>query len=78
VKGETVLDTIYTLQAMMVDVFVSAIRSPPAASSPPRPAARQRAERGEAHVSHPTQGLLDVLTSGSARATCRTSASRSW
>ncbi len=64
VKGETVLDTIYTLQAMQVDVFV--MRD----SEPGLPA--YVAERvaphvsvlnaGEAHVSHPTQGLLDALT----------------
>ena len=64
VKGETVLDTIYTLQAMLVDVFV--MRD----SEPGLPALVARhvqphvsvLNAGEAHVSHPTQGLLDVLT----------------
>jgi len=64
VKGETVLDTIYTLQAMAVDVFV--MRD----SEPGLPALVARhvqphvsvLNAGEAHVSHPTQGLLDALT----------------
>jgi aspartate carbamoyltransferase catalytic subunit len=64
VKGETVLDTIYTLQAMAVDLFV--MRD----SEPGLPAFVARhvqphvsvLNAGEAHVSHPTQGLLDVLT----------------
>jgi aspartate carbamoyltransferase catalytic subunit len=63
-KGETVLDTIYTLQAMAVDVFV--LRD----AEPGLPAwiARHTAPHvsvlnaGEAHLSHPTQGLLDALT----------------
>ena len=64
VKGESVLDTIYTLQAMAVDVFV--LRD----AEPGLPAwiARHTAPHvsvlnaGEAHLSHPTQGLLDALT----------------
>ena len=64
VKGETMLDTIYTLQAMAVDVFV--LRD----AEPGLPAwiARHTAPHvsvlnaGEAHLSHPTQGLLDALT----------------
>ena len=63
-KGESVLDTLYTLQAMQIDVFV--IRD----AEPGLPAflARHVAPHvsllnaGEAHLSHPTQGLLDVLT----------------
>jgi aspartate carbamoyltransferase catalytic subunit len=63
-KGESVLDTIYTLQAMAVDVFV--LRD----AEPGLPAwiARHTAPHvsvlnaGEAHLSHPTQGLLDALT----------------
>jgi aspartate carbamoyltransferase catalytic subunit len=59
-----VLDTIYTLQAMAVDVFV--LRD----AEPGLPAwiARHTAPHvsvlnaGEAHLSHPTQGLLDALT----------------
>jgi aspartate carbamoyltransferase catalytic subunit len=64
IKGESVLDTIYTLQAMAVDVFV--LRD----AEPGLPAwiARHTAPHvsvlnaGEAHLSHPTQGLLDALT----------------
>jgi aspartate carbamoyltransferase catalytic subunit len=64
VKGETVLDTIYTLQAMQVDVFVMRDAEP----GLPAYVAAQVAPHvsvlnaGEAHLSHPTQGLLDVLT----------------
>ena len=64
VKGETVLDTIYTLQAMGVDVFVMRDSEPGvpvfvAAHVQPHASVLNA---GEAHVSHPTQGLLDVLT----------------
>jgi aspartate carbamoyltransferase catalytic subunit len=64
VKGETVLDTIYTLQAMHVDVFVMRDSEP---GVPAFVAAHVQPHvsvlnAGEAHVSHPPQGLLDVLT----------------
>jgi aspartate carbamoyltransferase catalytic subunit len=63
-KGETLLDTVRTLQAMRVDFFV--IRDA-------EPGVQERVARavgdtacvvsaGEAHLSHPTQGLLDALT----------------
>jgi len=64
VKGETMLDTIYTLEAMNTDVFV--IRDSEAGL--PEFLIDHVAEHvavisaGEAHLSHPTQGLLDVLT----------------
>jgi len=64
VKGESMLDTIYTLQAMQVDVFV--IRDAQAGVT------QYVAEHvdphvsvvsgGEANTTHPTQGLLDALT----------------
>jgi len=63
-KGESVLDTIYTLQAMQVDVFV--IRD--AGAGITGFIARHVHDHvsvlngGEAHISHPTQGLLDLLT----------------
>jgi aspartate carbamoyltransferase catalytic subunit len=63
-KGETLLDTIYTLQAMQVDVFV--IRD--AKSGVPEFICEHVAPHvavlnaGESHLNHPTQGLLDVLT----------------
>ena len=64
VKGETVLDTIYTLQAMQVEVFVMRDAEP---GLPAYVASRVAPHvsvlnAGEAHVSHPTQGLLDALT----------------
>lgn len=63
-KGESILDTIYTLQAMQVDIMV--IRD--ASAGVPAYIARHVNDRvsilnaGEADVSHPTQGLLDLLT----------------
>ncbi len=64
VKGETVLDTIYTLQAMQVDVFVMRDAEPGLPAHVARHVAAHVSvlNAGEAHVSHPTQGLLDVLT----------------
>ena len=64
VKGETMLDTIYTLEAMNTDVFV--IRDNEAGM--PEFLIDHVAPHvsvisaGEAHLSHPTQGLLDVMT----------------
>ncbi len=63
-KGESILDTIYTLQAMQVDVMV--VRD--ASAGVPASIARNVQDHvsilnaGEADVSHPTQGLLDLLT----------------
>jgi aspartate carbamoyltransferase catalytic subunit len=63
-KGETLLDTIGTLEQMQVDVFV--IRDAEAGLQ--EQVARQVGPQvsvisaGEAHFSHPTQGLLDALT----------------
>ena len=64
VKGETILDTIYTLQAMLVDVFVMRDAEPglPAYVAAHVAPHVSILNAGEAHVSHPTQGLLDVLT----------------
>jgi aspartate carbamoyltransferase catalytic subunit len=64
VKGETVLDTIYTLQAMLADILVMRDAEP----GLPAYVAKYVAPHvcilnaGEAHLSHPTQGLLDALT----------------
>lgn len=64
VKGETPLDTFHTLQAMNVDLFVVRHRE----AGVPQTLAQhalphvQVVSAGEAHVSHPTQGLLDVFT----------------
>ena len=63
-KGESILDTIYTLQAMHVDVMV--VRD--ASDGVPAYIARHVEPHvsilnaGESDVSHPTQGLLDMLT----------------
>ncbi len=63
-KGESLLDTIYTLEAMQCDIFV--VRD--AQSGVPDYIAEHVEDHvhvlnaGESHVSHPTQGLLDVMT----------------
>ena len=63
-KGESILDTLYTLQAMQVDIFV--IRD--ASAGVPAYIVRHVEPHisilnaGESDVSHPTQGLLDLLT----------------
>jgi aspartate carbamoyltransferase catalytic subunit len=64
VKGESMLDTVYTLEACQVDVFV--IRDaeagvPGLVASHVKPHASVLSA-GEGSVSHPTQGLLDALT----------------
>jgi len=64
VKGESMLDTVYTLESLYVDVMV--IRD--AEAGVPGLVAQHVREHvsvlsaGEAHVAHPTQGLLDALT----------------
>jgi aspartate carbamoyltransferase catalytic subunit len=64
IKGESLLDTIYTLQAMQCDIFV--VRD--ASAGIPRFITENIQPNisvlnaGEADVSHPTQGLLDLLT----------------
>ena len=63
-KGESILDTIYTLEAMQVDIMV--VRD----AGPGVPAYIARNVKdfvsvlnaGESDISHPTQGLLDILT----------------
>jgi len=63
-KGESIMDTIFTLQAMQTDIFV--VRD--ASTGVPAMIARQVAPHvcvlnaGESEVSHPTQGLLDLMT----------------
>jgi aspartate carbamoyltransferase catalytic subunit len=64
VKGESMLDTVYTLQSLHVDALI--IRD--AEVGVPGTVAAHVAPHvsvlsgGEAHVAHPTQGLLDALT----------------
>ncbi len=63
-KGETVLDTIYTLQAMHANILVMRDAEPGLPAYIARYVAPQVSilNAGEAHLSHPTQGLLDALT----------------
>ncbi len=64
IKGESLLDTIYTLQAMQVDVFVvrDASAGIPEFISSNVQSHVSVLNAGEADVAHPTQGLLDLLT----------------
>src|ERR1700704_5035418 len=64
VKGESMLDTVYTLQSLHVDAFVirdaeAGVPGLVAANVAPHVSVLSA---GEAHVSHPTQGLPDALT----------------
>jgi aspartate carbamoyltransferase catalytic subunit len=64
VKGESILDTVYTLQSLHVDAFVIRDAQPGvpglvAAHVAPHVSVLSG---GEAHLAHPTQGLLDALT----------------
>jgi aspartate carbamoyltransferase catalytic subunit len=64
VKGETLLDTVHTLEAMHCDAFVVRHKE----SGTPAFVARHLRSRaavinaGDGNHAHPTQGLLDVLT----------------
>lgn len=64
VKGESMLDTVYTLQALHFDVFVIRDAEPGVLAHVAAHVAPQVSvlSAGEAHLSHPTQGLLDALT----------------
>ena len=80
VKGETMLDTIYTLRSLHVDVFVMRDAE---AGVPAFVAAHVQPHvsvlyAGEAHVAHPTQGLLDALTILPGEEEVRWPESRSW
>ena len=64
VKGESMLDTVFTLQSVHVDVMVirdaeAGVPSLVAANVAPHVSILSA---GEAHIAHPTQGLLDALT----------------
>jgi len=64
VKGESMLDTVYTLQSLHVDVMVirdAEVGVPELVAANVAPHVSVLSA-GEAHVSHPTQGLLDALT----------------
>ena len=63
-KGESMLDTVFTLEALHVDVFVirdaeAGVPGLVAANVAPHVSVLSA---GEGSVSHPTQGLLDALT----------------
>jgi aspartate carbamoyltransferase catalytic subunit len=64
VKGESMLDTVFTLQALHVDALVirdaeAGVHGLVATHVAPHVSVLSA---GEAHLSHPTQGLLDALT----------------
>ena len=63
-KGESIIDTIYTLQEMQVNVFVIRDAEPGIHEYVARHVGPGVSviSGGEAHLSHPTQGLLDALT----------------
>ena len=64
VKGESMLDTVYTLQSLHVDALVirdAEVGVPGLVAAHVAPHVSVLSG-GEAHVSHPTQGLLDALT----------------
>ena len=63
-KGESILDTIHTLEAMRVDIIVvrDALAGVPACVAGHVSDHVSILNAGEADVSHPTQGLLDLLT----------------
>ncbi|MGH8279509.1 MAG: aspartate carbamoyltransferase catalytic subunit [Gammaproteobacteria bacterium] len=63
-KGESEVDTLYTLEAMHVDGFVVRHKQPgvPQNLVKHAAAASHIISAGEAHLSHPTQGLLDAFT----------------
>ena len=63
-KGETLLDTVHTLQALRVGVFVMRDTESGVHERVARAVGDEAAvvSAGESHLSHPTQGLLDALT----------------
>jgi aspartate carbamoyltransferase catalytic subunit len=64
VKGESMLDTIHTLEALHFDAFVIRDSEPGVVAHVAANVAAHISvlSAGEAHLSHPTQGLLDALT----------------
>jgi aspartate carbamoyltransferase catalytic subunit len=71
IKGESILDTIYTLQAMQTDIFVirDASAGIPALIAEKVQPHISILNAGEGDVSHPTQGLLDLMTIRQAKGT---------
>jgi aspartate carbamoyltransferase catalytic subunit len=64
VKGESLEDTLYTLEAMNVDVFVVRHKDEGVQALMAKRVAPHVhvLNAGEAHLAHPTQGLLDAFT----------------
>jgi len=63
-KGESMLDTIHTLESLHFDAFVIRDSEPGVVAHVAANVAAHVSvlSAGEAHLSHPTQGLLDALT----------------
>lgn len=63
-KGESMLDTIHTLESLHFDAFVIRDSEPGVVAHVAAHVAAHVSvlSAGEAHLSHPTQGLLDALT----------------
>ena len=63
-KGESMLDTIHTLESLHFDAFVIRDSEPGVVAHVAAHVAPHVSvlSAGEAHLSHPTQGLLDALT----------------
>ena len=64
VKGESMIDTVHTLESLHFDVFVVRDAAPGVVAQVAANVAPHVSvlSAGEAHLSHPTQGLLDALT----------------
>lgn len=64
VKGESMLDTVFTLQALHIDALVIRDAEPGVPGTVAAHVAPHVSvlSAGEAHLGHPTQGLLDALT----------------
>ncbi len=62
VKGETIIDTIDTLQAMQVDYIIVRHSSSGVPNLIARHTAASVINAGDGHHAHPTQGLLDAFT----------------
>jgi aspartate carbamoyltransferase catalytic subunit len=64
VKGESMLDTVFTLQSLHIDALVIRDADPGVPGTVAAHVAPHVSvlSAGEAHVAHPTQGLLDALT----------------
>ena len=63
-KGESMLDTVYTLESLHFDALVIRDAEPGVVAQVAAHVAPHLSifSAGEAHLSHPTQGLLDALT----------------